>query len=282
MDTYKLAFSTLELDGKLPKGDPRWRTFNGSFENIDVAPMTIALMIDDGQAFTTWHANGWRDAANFTLGQHLAVDFDTRGVDATLADPFVDAYAAIVYATPSSTPETPRSRALFLLDTPIVQAANYVRAASAMIWTFGGHADRQCKDACRFFYGSLASMPTRRERVLPLATVRAMIAKHEEWQVLQKRPAPARAYTPRTSDAADALKLLDRLSPRRADDYDEWLTVGMALSTLGDEGLPLWDAWSRRSSKYAEGECEHKWRTFDGNGVTLATVALWAKQDSPR
>lgn len=280
---FKIAFSSFELDGKIPPGSPIWSKFNASFENVEASTIAIGWMIDEGRAFTTWHARNWRDGANFVCGQHLGVDFDTQGVETTLAHPFVERYAAIVYATPSSTQEQPRSRAVFLLDTPIMQAQNYVRAASALIWGFGGQADRQCRDAARFFYGSLGSMPVCRPHVLPLATVRQLIAGHEEWQARQRKPAQRSAnYTPRTRDARDAADLLLRLSPARADDYDTWLMVGMALHAMGDEGLRLWDAWSSRNAKYVPGECNDKWRTFDDTGVTLATVAMWANQDSPR
>lgn len=145
-------------------------------------------MIDAGRAFTTWHSGGWRTSANYICGQHLGVDFDTLGVEFVLRDSFVTRYGALIYATPSSTPENPRCRVVFLLDKPIFQAANYVRAASALIWSFGGQADRQCKDAARFFYGSLCSMPQRLGNVLPLAVLRDLIAAHES---LQRRSEPA-------------------------------------------------------------------------------------------
>ncbi|MFC1868371.1 PriCT-2 domain-containing protein, partial [Thermodesulfobacteriota bacterium] len=52
--------------------------------------------------------------------------------------------------------------------------------------------------------------------------------------------------------------------------YTIWLEIGMALhfaSGGGQEGLNMWDAWSRShgSIKYGPGVCELKWRTF-GNG----------------
>lgn len=277
---FRIAFSLDSLSGKLAPGDPYWREFNGSFKNFELSAPAISCMIDDGHAFTTWHANGWRDSKNYLCGQHLGIDFDSASVSQVLADPFVQRYGSIVYATPSSTPEAPRSRAVFLLDAPIMQAVNYVAAASALIAVFGGHADRQCKDAARFFYGSVGSMPTRLDNVLPLRVVRDIIAKHATIQAMQHRPRPSQ-YTPHTADAAEAQRLLDRLAPARADDYNDWITVGMALSTLGAEGLSLWESWSSRSAKHHEGECERKWRSFDGSGVTIGTLVHMAQQDSP-
>ncbi len=45
--------------------------------------------------------------------------------------------------------------------------------------------------------------------------------------------------------------------------YDDWLRVGMALK---NEGYPVevWEEWSKGESRYHPGECEKKWRTFDG------------------
>lgn len=193
---YSMAFSTHSLDAKIESGSPFWKTFNASFEN-DAYPLPlIALLIDEGRAFTTQHANNWRTSANYICGQHLGVDFDTRSAADVLADPFVQTYGALVYATPSSTPAAPRCRALFLLDTPIVQAANYVRAAMALIWLFGGTADRQCKDAARFFYGALGSMPVIPGNVLPLAVVRELIGKQDA----ATRPAPHSEYRPSADD----------------------------------------------------------------------------------
>lgn len=121
---FRVAFSRNELAGKIPPGDPVWRIFNGSFENLELRASVIGLLIDDGHAFTTWHANAWRDSKNYICGQHLGIDFDSSSIAQVLADPFVQRYGSLVYATPSSTPEAPRSRAVFLLDEPIQQSAN--------------------------------------------------------------------------------------------------------------------------------------------------------------
>ncbi|MGB5768294.1 MAG: DUF3987 domain-containing protein, partial [Crocosphaera sp.] len=80
-----------------------------------------------------------------------------------------------------------------------------------------------------------------------------------------------------------ALSYLDALSSYRGDDYDDWLTVGMALHSVDDSLLNEWDKWSQQSSKYKPGECEKKWKSFSPNGgVTLGTLAHLAKQDGWR
>lgn len=75
---------------------------------------------------------------------------------------------------------------------------------------------------------------------------------------------------------------LSRLRADRADDYDDWLRVGMALAELGDPGFVLWDEWSQGSAKYRDGDTANKWPTFKpAAGVTLATLHFMATQDSP-
>jgi hypothetical protein len=64
-----------------------------------------------------------------------------------------------------------------------------------------------------------------------------------------------------------------------ADNYSDWIKVGMCLRTLGDAGLALWNEWSRQSAKYEEGVCEQKWETFsEDGGLTLGTLFHLAKQ----
>lgn len=61
-------------------------------------------------------------------------------------------------------------------------------------------------------------------------------------------------------------------------DYQQWVNVGMALKL---EGYPcsLWESWSRQDSRFKNGECEKKWRTFNGSSepVTIGTIVQYAK-----
>lgn len=95
-------------------------------------------------------------------------------------------------------------------------------------------------------------------------------------------PKPAPPVLDVRGEADRARAFLERLAGWRVDDYDAWVRVGMALAGLGAEGLALWEWWSSRSSKYKQGECARKWKSFDTAGVSLASLAYWADQDSPR
>jgi len=82
------------------------------------------------------------------------------------------------------------------------------------------------------------------------------------------------------TDIDFALSYLNALTDNRADDYDEWLNVGMALHSVDDSLLTEWDRWSQQSSKYKPGACEKKWKSFSNHGgITLGTLAHMAKQD---
>ena len=70
-------------------------------------------------------------------------------------------------------------------------------------------------------------------------------------------------------------KLLNAIPPDCS--YDEWLKVGMALKHEGAD-CSVWDDWSRHGSKYKQGECERKWRSFHRSDVTGGTLYHIATQ----
>jgi hypothetical protein len=92
-------------------------------------------------------------------------------------------------------------------------------------------------------------------------------------------------YKPRNSDsgnsdAARARSFLAAINPLDYDDYDNWLKVGLALHSVGDDSLlEDWDKWSQASPKYEPGVCETKWNSFNSAGVELGTLGHMAKQN---
>jgi len=76
-----------------------------------------------------------------------------------------------------------------------------------------------------------------------------------------------------------AFSYLNALSPYRADDYDDWLAVGMALHSVDDALLAEWDKWSSQSPKYKPGVCEKKWKSFKNQGISIGSLAHMAKLD---
>lgn len=90
---------------------------------------------------------------------------------------------------------------------------------------------------------------------------------------------PLRDRVSELSERELALSCLAGMAAARADGYDSWLRVGMALFTVAEDLLSAWDDWSRASSKYTPGICEKKWRTFKKGGINLGSLIHWAKED---
>ncbi len=79
-------------------------------------------------------------------------------------------------------------------------------------------------------------------------------------------------------------KCLELLSPKRCEEYEDWLDVGMIIHRMG-LSVDIWDEWSRKNkAKYEPGICEKKWKTFDadrdGKKVGTGTLLRWASEDS--
>ena len=89
-------------------------------------------------------------------------------------------------------------------------------------------------------------------------------------------------------EAADNLKVaisaLNALKKERADNYQQWLEIGMSLYSLGQHGLIAWDSWSKQSEKYEPGACAQKWATFTpalqtANKISFSSLIHWAEED---
>jgi hypothetical protein len=102
--------------------------------------------------------------------------------------------------------------------------------------------------------------------------------------IARRKPKTVQAFrtTVDTDDATKAQAALDRLSVGRREQYQDWINVGLALYSLGEEGLRLWEAWSSGSQKYRSGECERKWRTFKKiTSISIGSLFHWADSDDP-
>lgn len=80
------------------------------------------------------------------------------------------------------------------------------------------------------------------------------------------------------NEGYDLREVLQALDPAQLD-YQEWLSVGMALKEEGYTAAD-WDAWSQRDhARYHAGKCFRKWDGFHGHGapVTAGTIIQLAK-----
>jgi P4 family phage/plasmid primase-like protien len=88
-------------------------------------------------------------------------------------------------------------------------------------------------------------------------------------------------------DVRRACKLVGMLNEKRANDYNDWLHVGLALHNIDQSLLPAWIEFSKKCpKKFKDGECEKLWKTMknpsNGNVLTIRSLAYWAKQDDPK
>lgn len=75
-------------------------------------------------------------------------------------------------------------------------------------------------------------------------------------------------------------KLVDILSPERADNYQKWIRLGWCLRNIDYRLLDTWIEFSRKSSKFQEGECEKMWNYMKDDGLNVGSLHLWAKEDN--
>ena len=75
------------------------------------------------------------------------------------------------------------------------------------------------------------------------------------------------------------LQVLDDLDPSM--EYGSWLNVGMSLYNWNpseDEGLRVWEKWSKGGENYQSGETAKKWKTFSPNGTTTVATLFYMQK----
>ena len=80
-------------------------------------------------------------------------------------------------------------------------------------------------------------------------------------------------------DNYNCLPFLNMLSKKHWGNYEDWIKLGCIIYSL-DLPCICWDHFSRRSSKYEEGECDY-WSTFTSKRYTIGTLFYLCKNDNP-
>lgn len=82
-----------------------------------------------------------------------------------------------------------------------------------------------------------------------------------------------------------ARRLLPMLSDFRAEDRNEWMTIGWCLYNITDghpDGLDLWCEFSSRcEEKYDESACIYQWERMTKKDLTIGTLRHYASVDNP-
>ena len=133
--------------------ESKTKRLNATFENLDLTASELGSEVAQGHAFCAQHGSKWRNKENFLRAGFLAADIDDgMRIEDALNRPFVEEFGALIYTSPSHTPENHRFRIVFELEEPITDMLMMEQAYTGLIRKFG--ADKSCKDACRMFYGS--------------------------------------------------------------------------------------------------------------------------------
>ena len=91
----------------------------------------------------------------------------------------------------------------------------------------------------------------------------------------------------RQYDIKTIKQYVDLLSPKRADDYVDWLNVGMCIYNCNSskEAFDLWNEWSMKSESYDRVDVLYwKWNSFNNRRkmlLSIGTLKYYAKNDNP-
>lgn len=129
-----------------------------SFHPATVELRHLVKHIRTGKAFTVGFFNDNRRVeTHFVSSQLLALDLDNCPLDMYQLDdkyPFISEYMFMMYPTPSSTPEKPKTRVLFVLDEIVDSPSRWRILQLALMEHFAElRPDDACKDPARLFYG---------------------------------------------------------------------------------------------------------------------------------
>lgn len=119
--------------------------------------------------------------------------------------------------------------------------------------------------------------------VLDMCPIRPMSHAFQAWvseKAGEPKPSPAgqaAADTVSTTEAqrADIRSALNYLD---ADDYAQWVELGLALKTLGEVGRGLWLDWSQQSPRFDAGQAADKWNGFQPSGKIGYETILYRAQ----
>lgn len=73
----------------------------------------------------------------------------------------------------------------------------------------------------------------------------------------------------------------DCINPKRAESYEEWITLGWTLRNIDYRLIESWIDLSRLSSKYIEGECQKLWNKMRSDTMGMGTLRWIAREDNP-
>jgi hypothetical protein len=226
--------------GKMPvdSDGPAWAAFHKSFCHERTTARGLAVEVYRGWAFCPVY-NGRRKKENFVGAHHLAIDFDSgderSSLDYLAQQELINWFASFAYTTPSHTPEHPKARVVWVLETPVTDIDRYELLFRAMLAEFPW-ADQGVKDGLRLFYGSPGCTVWANWSILGEGTVNYLVERYEKEQAHLAAAAPPvirvrlGETSPRFLQAA-AEKLLDNV--REAPDGEKHTRLNRTAYVFG-------------------------------------------------
>jgi len=152
LNTSQAFYNKTNTDGDV-------RNFSSSFHPASLSLQELSKHIRSGHAFTVGYFTANRRVeSSFVSSQLLALDLDKCPLTIDQLESqyaFIRDYAFMMYPTPSSTPEQPKTRILFVLDEVVTSASRWRVLQLGLMAHFAAiEPDPACKDPSRLFYGS--------------------------------------------------------------------------------------------------------------------------------
>ncbi|PTU28211.1 plasmid replication protein, CyRepA1 family [Stenotrophobium rhamnosiphilum] len=169
----------------------------------------LAEEIKNGHGFGPWFKDagnngGYRSKENLICTQVLAVDIDNKDdqrqwtLSELVAFPFVMDHAGFIYTTATHSPENPRYRIVFALETELTDPEHIRAAYKALVAIF--ESDEATTAPAQCFYGSPQCHLEMVGKVLSDATVHALIRT----QSAVTTPTPSRAKQKAATQSGNA------------------------------------------------------------------------------
>lgn len=274
---YGMYILPLEKDGK---SLPYQKQFNINYGSASKKPDTIEKWFHP----MTGKFAGWN--IGLATGREngvFAVDIDTHGEDdgfvnlAKLEKEFEPLPTGPIQTTPNN-----GEHHLFLWQD---NAASSTSKIAKSIDTRGG-TDKACKGHIVVFPSTVNGKMYEWKQGGNIPHIPPWVM--EKMGVVWKAPVGTGRGNENITDddvekevpLAQINRMLEAIDP---DDlsYDEWLRVGMAIKSQhqGDDGLIVWDTWSKNGSKYKPNECKTRWYGFADIGtIRIGTLFYYARE----
>ena len=221
---------------------------------------------------------------NMTATTGLEADYDGEKIsfDAAAQTLKQARLQALIYTSPSHTPEKPRWRVL----CPFSQKLKPKQRAKMMARLCGLFGDifspESFKRSQAYYFGKLNDRSTHHCNYY----TGDFIDKRGDLDARAKRtPAKRRSgnVIPIRTNPIDRDLIISALEVIPSDAYWPWLEIGAALyHEFGENGFKLFDRWSAKSKKYRAHQCAAKWaECAKPTKYTGATILFYANEASP-